>query len=732
MNNLLSELKRRNIFRVAGVYAVIGWLLAQMASVLEESMNMPGWFDTMVVSCLLLGFPIAMILAWAFEMTPEGVKRTEAATGDDTGEDASGKGVRGFDYVLLGGLALVAALIIGNRLVPHEADVGSDSVAAAVAVAKATAFEGQSIAVLPFEDFSANKDQAYFADGIAEELLNVLARVDGLRVASRTSAFSFKGREASITEIGAALNVNHILEGSVRKAGDTLRITAQLIDTKTDEHLWSDTYDRPLTAENIFEIQDEISKAIVLELNGRLDLLPETSERATQSTEALEAYLKGKEAYGPRNADGIETGITELIRAVTLDPEFAVAHAKLARAYSLAEDYADLAQAYALPRAKIHIERAMTLAPKDWDVLSEYAWWMETRLSDPNDLDVAVNDVVAAFDVAIAANPNNAEAHRGKGWTLYKAGRLEGARSSLERAKELNPREPLIYFNLASIARQQDRTEEEQALMAEAVRQNPTALLPRAFLAYSYDDLGDVETAHRIFQSCRIENPCASGLGSFYLGLGIDVEDPSLLNDDALLTKHYLAGDFDKFAQTVSTLKRPPLPVKVEMYASVAHWDEAYKLIQDNPAVFEPLLQGSPATASATLSSEIALLVTLEYQGDPRAQALRVSLSKKYQGVVPGELNQPGTYVNGATWRMLEGDPDGAMVWLNALAGRGLSSLLYRQALFEPLKPRADYQAVLARMESYTARDRALIEAQLANPPAVWWSPDELEAEAEQ
>ena len=220
MGNLLSELKRRNIFRVAGVYAVAGWLLAQMAAVLENSLNMPAWFDTVVVSLLLIGFPIAMILAWAFETTPDGIKRTEAVSGADSITQITG---RKLDYVLIGGLALVGILIVGDRIMPKPTTLPQTSVTNSI-----DAFTDQSIAVLPFEDFSPDKDQAYFADGIAEELLNVLARVEGLRVASRTSAFSFKERESSISEIAQALNVEHILEGSVRKAGDTLRITCLL------------------------------------------------------------------------------------------------------------------------------------------------------------------------------------------------------------------------------------------------------------------------------------------------------------------------------------------------------------------------------------------------------------------------------------------------------------------------------------------------------------------------
>jgi TolB-like protein/Flp pilus assembly protein TadD len=719
MTNTLSEFKRRNIFRVAGVYAVAGWLLAQMAAVLESSLNMPGWFDTVVVSLLLIGFPVAMILAWAFEMTPEGIKKTTSLNGGDENTQATG---RKLDYVLIAGLALVGLLIIADRAMPK-----APVTASAPAIAAIDTFTGQSIAVLPFEDFSPNKDQEYFADGIAEELLNVLARVEGLRVTSRTSAFSYKGREASIAEIGKALNVAHILEGSVRKAGDTLRITAQLIDTETDEHMWSDTYDRPLTAENVFEIQDEISKAIVLELNGRLDLLPETATRATHSTEALEAYLKGKEAYGPRNAQGIETGITELLRAVTLDPEFAVAHAKLARAYVLAETYAEMAQATAYPRAQIHIERAQALAPNDWDVLSEYAWWLQSKRSHLGAQDITVDQVAAAFDAAIAANPNNAEAHRGKGWTLANTEQLDQARSSLERAKELNPREPLIYLNLTRVAWRQDNFKEVFNLATEAIRQNPTALFARASLSSAYQALGDIETAHRVLQSCRAENRCATLLGRIHLDLGIDVTDPWLLDEYSLLIKASLAGDDDAFAQTVAALNGAPLMFKVDMYAFVGRWDEGYKLIQDNPAEFEALLQGSSSTDPFTISKELAVLETLEQKNDPRAKAIRASLAIKHESVLPSEYGILGTYINGARWRLLNDDPDGAMVWLNARAGLGRLEMWDNYAAFGPLKPRADYQAFRGRMESYRARDRKLIEAQLANPPEVWWSPDELE-----
>ncbi|MFT5609732.1 MAG: tetratricopeptide (TPR) repeat protein [Polaribacter sp.] len=460
--------------------------------------------------------------------------------------------------------------------------------------------------------------------------------------------------------------------------------------------------------------------------------MPETSTRATQSTEALEAYLKGKEAYGPRSAEGIKTAITELSRAVTLDPEFAVAHAKLARAYALAREYAGLDVAYAYPPAQIQINRALALAPTDWDVLAEYAWFLsDAQRMSFGDKTINLDQVVAAFDAAITANPNNADAHRGKGWTLVNNDRLDEARSSLERAKELNPRDPLIYLNLTAVAWKQGNIKEALKLATVAVRQNPTALYARSVLSAAYQELGDIETAHRVWQSCRVESACAVSLWDLFIQLGIESDDPKLLGDYTVLDKFYAAGRYDEFAQEVATLNAVSLIGKVEMYTDVGAWDEAYSLIQNNPAVFEPVFKGVSSSYTQTIRNEIALLAVLQNQDDPRAKGVRASLAKKYQGVVPGEHIALDIYFNGAAWRILEGDLDGAMVWLNAMAdqGRFLYYFSGNSALLDRLKSRPDYQAFRARMDSYRTRDRSLIEAQIANPPEFWWSPDELQAD---
>ena len=214
MNNLFTELKRRNIFRVAGVYAVVGWILMQVAALLENSLNLPPWFDTVITAALLIGFPIAVLLAWAFEMTPEGVKRTESV---EDGDSITGQTGRRLDFAILGGLVVVIGLVGWQISRPKQLTTDSP-------VFDEQAPEplhlAQSIAVLPFVNMSPDKDQEYFADGISEEILNALVKVTKLRVAGRTSSFSFKNSDNNIKEIGEILNVSHILEGSVRKQGN--------------------------------------------------------------------------------------------------------------------------------------------------------------------------------------------------------------------------------------------------------------------------------------------------------------------------------------------------------------------------------------------------------------------------------------------------------------------------------------------------------------------------------
>jgi TolB-like protein/Tfp pilus assembly protein PilF len=338
---LFEELMRRNVFRVAGVYAVVGWLLIQVGDTVFPTFDAPPWVLKVFVALVIGGFPIAIVLAWAFELTPEGVKLTKDVAG---GASTASKTGRRLDYAILVGFVIVALIVVASRLTP------SFDTPPSAAPEVQSAASAASIAVLPFADLSPTGDQAYFADGIAEEILNALANVGGLDVASRTSSFAFRSRETTgIPAIAAELKVRHVLEGSVRKAGASLRITAQLIDAENDRHLWSQTYDRPLTAENVFAIQDEIAGAIVAALDDVLGTPGAATPavevaKSTTDLSAYDLYLKARALYQRR--ESIDEAELLLGQAVEQDPNFTDAWALRAATLSLYSEYVETDLSY--------------------------------------------------------------------------------------------------------------------------------------------------------------------------------------------------------------------------------------------------------------------------------------------------------------------------------------------------------------------------------------------------
>ena len=341
MKTLLAELRRRNLFRVAGVYAVVGWILMQVAGALENSLNLPDWFDSAITATLLIGFPIALLLAWAFEMTPEGMKRTEAVA---EGDSVSAKTGRKLDYVILGALVLVGALVIWQGMrspILRQAQDEVNSVASSnphpelVEGSELTTNDvntdtipvldrSKSIAVLPFADFSPKNDQEWFSDGLTEEILNALARTPDLLVTSRTSSFKYKNSNEEIPAIAKALGVAHVLEGSVRRGGERLRVTAQLIRAADGFHLWSETYDS--TSDDVIAIQEDMAVKIATALKTIMDpkALANMTGAGTRSVPAYEAYLQGLALLGKDTT--FKASYAAFERARALDPAFAAAH----------------------------------------------------------------------------------------------------------------------------------------------------------------------------------------------------------------------------------------------------------------------------------------------------------------------------------------------------------------------------------------------------------------------
>ncbi len=373
--SLITELKRRKVFKVAAAYAVVGWLVIEVASTVLPQFNVPDWAPRLVTLLVAFGFPLALVLAWVLEVTPEGVKVTPGKTGTK----------RFFTIV-----ALITALAAGWFLRGH--DTGE----AKPAQAKPAAALERSIAVLPFVNMSADPGEDYFSDGISEELLNRLAKIPDLKVAARTSAFQFKGKNLDIGDIGRQLKVAHVLEGSVRKSGTTLRITAQLIDSRSGYHMWSETYDRD--ASDVFKVQDEIAGAIAAALNSKLggDAAAATPAQKI-SPAAYDDYLQGRAFIAKRYLENLDKAVAAFDRAIAKEPGYSAAYSGRA--------FAEL------------------LRP----------------LWDAPDFDAALVRARESANQALKLDPDNAEAYMVRGYAAFPALDATSAGADMDRALALAP-----------------------------------------------------------------------------------------------------------------------------------------------------------------------------------------------------------------------------------------------------------------------------------------------------
>src|SRR6266436_1311006 len=323
--NFFAELKRRNVYKVAIAYAVVAWLLMQVASQIFPFFEIPNWGVRLVVLLLMIGFPVAVILAWAFELTPEGIKRTEDV---DLSRSVRRKTGRKLDFFIIAVLLLVIGILLFQRLHPNVSPAVSSSL-------------GKSIAVLPFENFSEDKAFAFFADGVQDEILTDLAKIADLKVISRTSVMQYKNVSTrNLPEIAQALKVAHVLEGSVQRSANRVRVSAQLIDARNDTHVWAEKYDRDLA--DVFAIQSEIAEKIADQLQAKLSPKQKAAieERPTKDLAAYDLYLRAKELIyesyvNPFLKEDYFKAVQFLDQAVGRDPAFLLAHCLLAYAHDL-------------------------------------------------------------------------------------------------------------------------------------------------------------------------------------------------------------------------------------------------------------------------------------------------------------------------------------------------------------------------------------------------------------
>ena len=437
--SFFAELKRRNVYKVAVAYAIVGWVLIQVATATFPVLEIPNWAIKLVIALALLGFPIALILTWAFELTPEGIKLTES-------DELSSKPFRGRAWIYV--VIISGAISGGLFFVGRYTALNKQSASAQVST--------KSIAVLPFENLSEEKANAYFADGIQDEILTRLSKIADLKVISRTSTQKYKSPPDNLREIAQQLGVSNILEGSVQKASDQVRVSVQLINVRNDSHLWAETYDRKLT--DVFGVESDIAKSIAQALQAKLSGHEEQAfgSKPTSNPEAYDAYLRGLAAEGEsiRSVYPIQKAISFYKRAVHLDPNFALAWSKLSGAHSsLYPSFGDSTEA-----AKRALETAQKLQPDSPETLLALAQYQYSELHD-----------------------------------------YDAARTNFLHVSKMLPGNSEIPAALAQIARHQGNWEQAVAYYDQALVLDPRNVELLTETADNYDDLRRFDNALKLY-----------------------------------------------------------------------------------------------------------------------------------------------------------------------------------------------------------------------------------------
>ena len=492
--NFFSELKRRNVYKVAVAYMVAGWALSQGIAQVFPVFDVPNWIIRSIVVLIIIGLPVALVLAWMFEITPEGIKRTDAA-------DAVGQHSRGHTWIYI--VVVAAAFSIGlfflGRYTAGNKESGRPG---------GPSLPEKSIAVLPFDNLSRDPDNAYFCEGVQDEILTRLAKIADLKVISRTSTQPFKSAPDNLTQIAKQLGVAHILEGSVQRAGDQVRVNVQLINGLNEAHLWADTYDRKLN--DIFAVESEIAKAIADTLQAKLSGSEQQAiaARPTQNAEAHQLYLKGRFFWNKRTANDLKKSIDYFQQAIAADPNYALAYAGLADAYVFLPGYNAGTPRDCYPKAVAAAKKALELDDTLAEAHTSLAlaiWYYTFDFSQAN----------KEFQRAIELNPNYAIAHQQYGNNILSAlGRFDDAITEGKRAVELDPLSLIINSDLGTDYYFARRFDEAIAQLSKTLEMDPG-------FYYAHVNLGQVLTAKRAFGEAISEYQKARALNDdpFVLGL---------------------------------------------------------------------------------------------------------------------------------------------------------------------------------------------------------------------
>jgi len=701
--SLFAELKRRNVFRVGAAYGIVGWLLVEVASVVLPTFEAPTWVMKALTFLVILGFPLALILAWVFELTPEGIKFEKKI---DRAESIAQQTGRKLDFAIIGLLAIAVVCLALDKFV-FEADPE-----------QAFGAPEKSIAVLPFDNISPKPEDAYFADGIHDELLTQLSKIRDLTVISRTSVMRYSVKDRpSLPEIAANLGVANILEGSVRIAGNRVRITAQLVEAKRDTHLWAQSYDREFTAANVFSIQSEVAREVTNALNATLS--QEERDRMavtpTQNLAAYQTYLLGKQRLARMMTASIEEAVEFFQQAIELDPKFSLAYAGLTESYLELFQNSDLPPDEMLARAEVATNKALELddgLAEAHAALGQLKWFK-------NDFGGAE----AEFQRALALNPNSVVAHYlyanflwfqldqydealalsakaveldplslDANFQLAKAlnalGRFDESLARCERLLEIDVGYPhgytCIAFHHATVS---GRIDEALVWSARALALDPGSPFLRSVLGWQFLDLGDADRAEYWIQRSVEVAP-----DNFFANLAMQ-DLASYRGDDPVALQYGRKA----FAIWPLEWKGTPLSLLRDHEARAGHYVEARSLYEEH---FPELLgEGDPEVNLGNYRAAIDLALILSRTGEPERADLLLEESLPLIERTP-RSGLIGYGLADVQIHALRGETQKALASLREAIDEGWRGKwwyqLQRKPDLEPLHDEPEFQAMVA------------------------------------
>jgi len=694
---LVSELRRRNVFRMAVLYVVAAWLIMQVAEVIIGLANLPKWIGPTTLILLAVGFPIALIVSWFYEITPEGITLEKDV---EPGESITHITGRRLDFLAISLLCAAVILFAYDKwwIGPPPQ---------------------RSIAVLAFENMSGDPEQEYFSDGISEELLNVLAQFPELTVISRSSAFSFKGKDIAIPTVAKQLNVAHVLEGSVRKMGNRVRITAQLIEARSDSHLWSETYDREL--DDIFAVQDEIAKAIATALRVRLtlDVATEPSIARGASIDAYNLYLLGRYHFERRTNFELGQAQRYFEDAIESDPLYAPAYNGLVDSILMQSDnaYGDKPVEQQIAIALPLVERSLQLDP----LLAEtHASLGLLRMFEFNLLASE-----AALIRAIELNPNLSRAHLWLYVTYGKAGQPRKAFEALQHTFSRDPLSPIVNANMAAEwwirGRIPDALKASQRVM-QVAPDGPLGFRRTGRIKWTSGDLAEAVTWYRQSLGIAPEDPNSKlELGSLLVDLGVYDEAESLLDDQRYIV--YLAQDKVEDALAVVRISLEERPKHMRTIFAAAHTEARAGNYDRVRLLLEPLVEGAETGEGSLFQpsgihfwdpqiAAMDLAVALLETGDTEAGLALLAKVKTHFAFLRSEkLEHPMLRFQEARILALEGRQDAALGVLREIIADGWRFwYLDGDPALKSMQKRREFRSIVNDRRMLVEQEKAKLE----------------------